>query len=110
MTKDNNLEEFLSINTSDFPSAHEDEKYNIDDKELWELKKIRYIQNTHHRACLSRWVMRTTSIWLICVIIILALCGLGYFEIEGPVLITLLATTTVNVLGLPYIILKGLFL
>ena len=56
----------------------------------------------------ARWVQWLISVWLLLVMAVLVLsmfCG----RIESSVLIALLTTTTVNILGLPFIILKGLF-
>lgn len=39
----------------------------------------------------------------------MALHGYNTLNLDKEVLITLLATTTVNVLGLAYIVLKGIF-
>jgi hypothetical protein len=50
------------------------------------------------------------SEWLLLVVAITTLSGFKFFHLDGSVLITLLATTTVNILGLAYIILRGLFL
>ena len=47
--------------------------------------------------------------WLGLVLVIVFFCGFKLTELDSSVLITLLATTTVNVLGLAYIVLKGIF-
>lgn len=62
-----------------------------------------------HRASLICWVKWNVSGWLICVIAILACCGFGWMKLSTEVLDVLLATTTVNILGLAFIVLKGLF-
>lgn len=48
------------------------------------------------------------SVWLAAVLCIQTLNG-GYLHLNDAVLVTLLATTTANVLGLAFIVLKGLF-
>lgn len=62
-----------------------------------------------HRTGLIKWVKWNVSGWLICVIAILACCGFGWMELSSGVLDVLLATTTVNILGLAFIVLKGFF-
>lgn len=42
-------------------------------------------------------------------IAILVFCGIGLFSLGPEILIALLATTTINVLGLANIVLKGIF-
>lgn len=82
---------------------------NIDNKSKSQQEKDRYEQDTKHRSILARWVIVITSVWLLCVIVILILDGCSVLDISDVVLNVLLATTTANVLGLPYIVLKGLF-
>lgn len=82
---------------------------NVDDKSKAEQEKARYEQDTKHRSILAYWVIWVTSSWLVCVIVILILNGCSVLEISDIVLNVLLATTTANILGLPYIVLKGLF-
>lgn len=84
------------------------------DVESKKSQSIRYKQNTVHRDFLVKWVVVTNSTWLIAVIIILIAHGAyeekaKLFHLSDNVIITLLGTTTVNVLGLAYIVLKGLF-
>ena len=47
--------------------------------------------------------------WLMSVVVLIYLHGYNTLDLDKEVLITLLATTTVNVLGLAYIVLKGIF-
>lgn len=54
-------------------------------------------------------MMAVVSIWLIAVLLFTAFNKPWCLFIDNKVLITLLATTTVNVLGLANIILGGLF-
>ena len=70
----------------------------------------RYKQDTKWRSRLAWWVVIVTSIWMSTILAILLIEG-GYstFDLEKEVLITLLATTTANVLGLPLIVLRGIF-
>lgn len=87
---------------------------NIDIQNKNYQERLRYQQNTQHRDYLVNWVVITNSIWLIIVIIIVIAHGakgpsVDLFNLSDKVIITLLGTTTVNVLGLAYIVLKGLF-
>ena len=47
--------------------------------------------------------------WLLAVIVLVYISILGNYNASSSVLNTLLATTTINVLGLAYIILQGIF-
>lgn len=76
--------------------------------ELTALANDRFEKDTRWRCRLSWWVIAVDSLWLAAVLSILALNG-GYLHLNDAVLITLLATTTANVLGLSFIVLKGLF-
>jgi hypothetical protein len=73
------------------------------------LKSDRYKQDTKARGWLSRWVAWVVSLWLLAVILILVLNEPLHLNISDIVRCTLLGTTSANVLGLPYIVLKGLF-
>lgn len=72
-------------------------------------EKKRYSEDTRHRKRLVYWVMGVVTVWLICIFVFLLLYGFGCIKAEALVVETLLATTTANILGLPYIVLKGLF-
>lgn len=69
----------------------------------------RYRQDTEQRLFLAKWVVWVSSVWLGVVLIILIMCGFKWLTLDAVVLNVLLATTTANVLGLAYIVLKGLF-
>lgn len=88
----------------DFSSA------NPDAEDLETQERKRYAQDTTYRKLLAKWVMYVVSIWLGCVLIIVALTGFNIMTYTPTVLVTLLATTTINVLGLAFIVLRGLFL
>ena len=72
-------------------------------------RQKRYEQSTEQRLFLAKWVVWTSSIWLGMVLINLILVGATILYLSPSVLNVLLATTTANVLGLAYIVLKGLF-
>lgn len=82
------------------------------DLDRWSMDKQtaeRFGQDTKHRKWLVIWMMIVVSIWLVTVLIIIMFNIPLSLKIDDKVLITLLATTTVNVLGLSKIILGGLF-
>lgn len=91
---------------NDIPNNNLDE---VDDMSMYQQRKERFSQDTRFRKHLAHWVMWIVPIWLGLVLYILYLCGAEALTLEPSVLITLLATTTVNVLGLAYIVLKGIF-
>jgi hypothetical protein len=55
------------------------------------------------------WVKWVVSIYLIFIACILLLLVLSEGKLESSVVIALLSTTTINILGLPYMIIKSLF-
>ena len=81
-----------------------------------EQEKIRYLQLRNddlenanaHRTTLVYWMIVVVSAWLVITagIVITQLC---LNQLSDTVLCTLLTTTTVNVLGLAVIVLRGLF-
>ena len=97
---------------SHFNMKLEDVSIPLDDVDTKDIKNQlleRYGQDTRFRKHLARWVMCIIPLWLIAVITIIVLCGIGFINLEKEVLITLLATTTANILGLAFVLLKGLF-
>lgn len=76
-----------------------------DVKTMEEQEAERFGQDTRLRKVLAIWTMVIISSWLLAVLLILVFKD----TLKSEVLITLLATTTINVLGLPKIILEGLF-
>ena len=82
---------------------------NADKYSLHKQKVKRFQQDTNHRRILVYWMMGVVSIWLIMALLITMFNKPWCLYISENVLITLLATTTVNVLGLSKIILHGLF-
>ena len=70
---------------------------------------IRYKQNTKYRKYFAIWVMCLVPAWLLLVLALLCCCAFELCSLPSSVLSVLLATTTANVLGLAYIVLKGIF-
>lgn len=80
-----------------------------DAEDLETQERKRYAQDTTYRKHLAIWVMFVVSIWLLTVLCAVFLTGLTILTLTSTVLCTLLATTTINVLGLAYIVLRGIF-
>ncbi len=68
----------------------------------------RYHENSKSRKELTKWVKWIVSIYLVLIFFILLLNSKFIF-LSDIVLCTLLGTTTLNILGLMYIVLKGYF-
>lgn len=85
-------------------------------KQLTHLHRI--VENTRARRRLEKWSLRVIAVYLLVVlgivianyIYIPALMVHPVMEIPVPVMITILSTTTVNIIGLGLIVLKGHFL
>lgn len=82
---------------------------DLDNLPMEKQEIVRLGQDTKHRKCLVYWMMCIVSGWLLAVLLLTSFNRLWCLEINDHVLITLLATTTLNVLGLSKIILSGLF-
>lgn len=92
-------------------SNSNNEEDDIDDLQLstlTELWGIRFQQDTKQRKWLGIWTAFVVTAWLIGVFIILC-NNENHFCLSNSVLSVLLSTTTLNILGLSYIVLKGLF-
>lgn len=109
---ENNLEKILSqiqrrnIDGSGIDIDSDDLNGQISQKRL---ESIRYGSDTKDRKWLAKWTAWTVSIWLIVVILILFLNTFLSLKLSDSVLIALLGTTTLNVLGLSFIVLRGHF-
>lgn len=91
-----------------------DGKEDIDSETLSEqidLKRAqtdRYKSDTKDRKWLAEWSTTVVSLWLFFVLLIL-ITNHEHLHLSDSVLNILLGTTTLNVLGLMYIVLKGHF-
>lgn len=94
-----------SINPPAVPSVDNDGR-SLKEQE-W-LYNDRFAKDTTWRCRLSWWVIIVDSVWLIIILAILVF-NTRYVKLSDSVLLMLLGTTTVNVLGLAFIVLKGLF-
>lgn len=82
-----------------------------DQDKFWHIEHLkdrsyRYKANTKLREWLAKWAVTIVTIWLF---LVLAILSLNDGRISDSVMIALLGTTTLNVLGLTYIVLKGYF-
>ncbi len=91
-----------STNDNDERSLKEQERRFNEDK------RLRYNSDTRWRCRFSWWVIGVDSGWLLAILIILFLNN-SVLHLADSVLIMLLGTTTANVIGLAFIVLKGLF-
>jgi hypothetical protein len=82
---------------------------NLNIKKQGELKWERYRQDTKERRLLSHWVITVVSSWLFLTILILVLNRPLCLKLSPTVCCMLLGTTSANILGLAFIVLKGLF-
>lgn len=99
------LELSPSVVPPEVPTADNDE-HSLGEQE--DLYNDRFKKDTTWRCRLSWWVMIVDSAWLATILVILFL-NTKCLHLSDAVLITLLGTTTINVLGLAFIILRGLF-
>jgi uncharacterized membrane protein YkgB len=73
------------------------------------LEALRYKSDTFDRKWLAKWTAWAVSIWLFLTLVIISLNSLLSLGLSDAVLITFLGTTTLNVLGLSFIVLRGHF-
>lgn len=97
-------QEFIPENSGQ-PLPTED----VDDLSMRKQIQTRYKQDTDFRKYFSIWVMLIAPCWLVATLTIVILCGCSVLILPKSVINTLLATTTATVLGLAYIVLKGMF-
>lgn len=82
-----------------------------------ELSKLhRMVENTRARRRLEKWSLRVIVSYLLIVLGVVIACYAKVFgsikliEIPNTIMITILSTTTVNIIGLGLIVLRGHFL
>lgn len=98
--------ESASFTVEDLKEAEQDNK-NLN-KDIQEAELDRYKINTKLRDSLAKVFTVIIAMWLLSVVLILI--GNYYrYHLSDSVLITLITTTTVNVLGMMLIILYDLF-
>lgn len=96
------------ITSNNTLAIEEQENFGNPDYESKVLKNKRYKDDTEHRKVLSIWAGTLVSFWLVSVLLILT-NNTNRFGLSDSVLMTLLGTTTLNVLGLMVIVLNDLF-
>lgn len=69
----------------------------------------RIIENTRARRRLERWITRLISIYLLMVFALIIVSYILKWNLPSGVIITILSTTTVNIVALGYILVRGLF-
>lgn len=77
-------------------------------RDLKKLKVKRYFSDTLDRKWLAIWTAVVVSFWLLAVLFIL-IFNHSLIGLDNTVLAVLLGTTTLNVLGLSFIVLRGHF-
>lgn len=112
------LDKFKIPSTTDKPDKNSEvlaEKEALNWSKLDELERDkkslenqRYREDTEHRKTLSIWAAVVVSFWLVSVLLILR-NNTNILKLNDSVLITLLGTTTLNVLGLMIIVLNDIF-
>lgn len=71
----------------------------------------RTTENTSARKRLESWAKRVIVLYLLAVLLFICCASIdnGFLKVSDSVIITILSTTTINILGLGFIILKGHF-
>lgn len=82
---------------------------DVDNSSIKGQEKIRYSQDTKYRKHLTQWVMFIVPIWLAGVFFVICKCASKVWFLSDIALSALLTTTTANILGLAYIVLRGMF-
>ncbi len=77
---------------------------------LKQLESERYSSDTKDRKWLAIWTAIVVSFWLFAVLLLLSFNEKLQICLSDSVLIALLGTTTLNVLGLSFIVLRGHFM
>lgn len=81
-----------------------------------ELSRLhRVVENTKARRRLEKWSLRIIAWYLMAVLAVVVACytkieWLHFMEIHWKIMVAVLTTTTVNIIGLGLIVLRGYFL
>jgi len=97
-----------------YPDPNEEAKFWDNEAEQQrllglQLKNSELAQTLKHRNTFGLISVGIVSIWLIYVCVVVGIVACGIWSLSDTVLITLLTTTTINIIGLMVIILKFLF-
>lgn len=105
------LKDFINyVNPSPDSKEENIDSFKLSDQERIkrELENERYNSDTRDRKWLAEWSATIVSVWLFLVFIILV-SNHRSLHLSDNVINVLLGTTTLNVLGLMYIVLRGHF-
>ncbi len=108
MNEKSNLESIIGKLTEKNALFDEDIDSSGLDIQQKRFRNQRYFEDTINRRKLTRWASKVVTVYLILMCLILCF-NTSIIKLGDNVLIALLGTTTVNVLGLMYIVLKGYF-
>ena len=108
LTEFPDIESESSLYSSELSAQQEFKDWDDYDQLSKKLRNDRYEEDTRHRRNLSTWATVVVSVWLISVLLILTF-NTRYLDLSNNVMIALLSTTTLNVLGMMFIVLRGLF-
>ena len=108
LTEFPDIEANSSLYSSEVFAQQEFKDWDDYDKISKKLRNDRYEEDTKHRKNLSTWAAVIVSIWLISVLLILTF-NTSWLELSDTIMVALLSTTTLNVLGMMVIVLRGLF-
>lgn len=109
--KELNLLEQVETLLNSTPADQEPTKELIDKCHHF-IKLHRIIENTSARKRLEKWAKRVIVLYLLVVLMLVVFDSIvenTWFEISDTVMITILSTTTVNIIGLGLIVLRGHF-
>ena len=84
----------------------EEEDYQ---RQMREAMLQQFNQNMKERKKYARWLFMLSIAWLVVVLVMVLLSGMGYLDLATGVLIALLGTATLAVLGLFNYVVKYLF-
>lgn len=103
--------DFSSLNEVHESEVHaqSDTSWDSDVMDLRSQKRDRYRQDTSYRRYFAIWVMVIVPVWLASILVLVYLDGFDKIHINDPVFIAFLTNSTATVLGLAYIVLKGIF-
>lgn len=103
-----NLESIVGVTAENEPTSEQLEKSEILETKRFGHEEERYRKDTILRIQLAQYFSIIIAFWLLCVILILVGNNFNY-KLSDTVLVTLLTTTTIQVLGMMVIILYDLF-
>lgn len=89
------------------------------DENIWKCKELtrlhRIVENTRARRRLEKWSLKVIATYLFIVFLIVVanyckIVQINVLNIPDSIMITILSTTTINIIGLGLIVLRGFFL